>query len=217
MKNLLIKEIRLAASPLSFIFLAFALMFFLPGYPILCGAFFVCLGLFQSFQHAREQNDILYTLMLPIRKRDAVRAKYLFVLTLEGAALLIMAIVTLIRMLFMADAAVYTENALMAANPLALAFVLLIFLSFNVIFVGGFYRTAYKFGKPFVSFALMAFILIAIAETLHHLPGLGFLNSTRGKELFVPCILLIISALIFTSGTYYSCRKSQERFEKIDL
>ena len=52
MRNILKKEMKLSASPLAFIFIAFGLMFFIPGYPILCSAFFVTLGLFHSFQYA---------------------------------------------------------------------------------------------------------------------------------------------------------------------
>lgn len=58
MIKLLRKEIQLAASPLSYFFIGFGLMAFVPGYPILVGSFFVCLGLFQSFQTAREANDL---------------------------------------------------------------------------------------------------------------------------------------------------------------
>ena len=32
----MIKELRLSASALSYLFIAFGLMFFVPGYPILC-------------------------------------------------------------------------------------------------------------------------------------------------------------------------------------
>ena len=89
MKKLLIKEIRLAASPLSFIFIAAALMTMLPGYPILMSAFFICLGLFYSFLNAREMNDVLYTVMLPVGKHDFVRAKYAFAVLIQLAGLLI--------------------------------------------------------------------------------------------------------------------------------
>ena len=41
MRNIMLKEIRLSSSPLAFLFIAFGLMFFLPGYPVLCGAFFM--------------------------------------------------------------------------------------------------------------------------------------------------------------------------------
>ena len=76
MKNLLYKEFFLATPPLTFLFLGFTAMTFLPGYPILCGAFFVCFGIFQSYQIGREDHDILYTVLLPVKKTDAVRAKY---------------------------------------------------------------------------------------------------------------------------------------------
>ena len=61
MKNILKKEMTLSASILSYLFIAFGIMFFIPGYPILCGAFFVTLGIFQSFQNAREANDIVFS------------------------------------------------------------------------------------------------------------------------------------------------------------
>ena len=65
MRNILRKEMKLSASILSYLFILFGLMFFLPGYPILCGAFFVTLGIFQGFQFAREANDIVFSALLP--------------------------------------------------------------------------------------------------------------------------------------------------------
>ena len=78
--KLLRKEIKLAASPLSYFFLAFTLMAFIPGYPILVCQFFICLGLFQTFQNGRESNDIIYSVLLPISKKSIVKARFLFVL-----------------------------------------------------------------------------------------------------------------------------------------
>ena len=43
MRDIMRKEMKLSASPLSYLFILFGLMFFLPGYPVLCGAFFVTL------------------------------------------------------------------------------------------------------------------------------------------------------------------------------
>ena len=68
MRNILIKEMKLSASVLSYIFILFGLMFFLPGYPVLCGAFFVTLGIYQSFQSTRETNDIVFSALLPVPK-----------------------------------------------------------------------------------------------------------------------------------------------------
>lgn len=79
MRNILIKEMKLSASVLSYFFILFGMMFFLPGYPVLCGAFFSALGIFKSFEHAREANDVLFSALLPIAKKEIVKGKYLFI------------------------------------------------------------------------------------------------------------------------------------------
>ena len=135
MKNLLKKEGRLAALPLTYCFFAFGFMALLPGYPILLAAFFVCLGLFQTFQTAREANDLLYTALLPIRKADAVKGRYLFCALIELGAFAISAACTLVRMTALKDAAVYRQNALMTANFVYLGFLLLVYGCFNAVFV----------------------------------------------------------------------------------
>ena len=53
MSALLKKELRLGALLLTYLFIGFGLMAMIPGYPILCGVFFITLGIFQSFLNAR--------------------------------------------------------------------------------------------------------------------------------------------------------------------
>jgi len=217
MKNLLIKELRLATPLLTFLFLAFSLMTFIPGYPILCGAFFVCLGIFQSYQLGREANDIAFSLLLPVKKTDVVKTKYASAVFLQMLAWLACALCTLIRMLFLSESQIYQTNALMSANLVFLAFVLLIFMAFNVVFLGGFFKTAYAIGKPFVFFIIINFIIIGIAEALHHLPGLQWLNaldfSYTGQQLGI----LLAAFVIYAAATAISCKASQKSFERIDF
>lgn len=217
MKNLLYKEFYLATPLLTFLFLGFTAMTFIPGYPILCGAFFVCFGIFQSYQNTREDNDILYTVLLPVRKTDAVKSKYLAAVVLEMTAFVFFVCFTGIRMAFLSDAAVYRTNALMGANPVFLAFVLLIFLAFNVIFIGGFFKTAYRFGKPFLVFIVVNFLVIAVAEALHHFPGLEWINTLDFSHMDRQLPILLAAGCLYAAGTAASCRVSQCRFEKIDL
>ncbi len=217
MTKLLTKEYKLAASPLAWIFLAAAALTLVPGYPILLGAFFQCLGLFQSFQNAREANDVLYTVLLPVRKRDFVRAKYGFTCSVELTCFALMAILTALRMTAMAGGEAYVENALMNATPLFLAFALLIFAAFNVFFLGGYFRTAYKLGIPFLSFGIATLVLIFLGESLHFIPGLEFFNTPGGERLGLQFLILLLAAAVYALGTFLSCRASMERFEKIDL
>ena len=217
MRNILLKEMRLIASLLSFLFIPFGLMFFLPGYPILCGVFFVTLGIFQSFQNAREANDMVFSALLPISKRDVVKGKYLFTCAIELCGILLMTIAVVFRMTLLSYAAVYRSNALMNANLFALGMAFIGFGLFNLIFVGGFFKTAYRFGRPFVGYTITVFLTICIAEALHHFPGLGFLNAFGTEHFAVQLLLLGIGAAFYLAVTVLSCKKACNHFEKIDL
>ena len=217
MKSLLIKELRLASSSLSYIFLAAALMTLLPGYPILMSAFFICFGVFHSFQNARETNDVLYTVLLPVEKSCCVRAKFVFTFMIQAVGFLLCAALTVVRMTALSSARPYMNNALMNATPVFLAFVLLIFAAFNTLFVGGFFKTAYKIGMPFLRFGIAALVLIGVAETLPHLPGLAFFHAPAGERLGVQLLALLVCAVIYIVSTWLSCRVAEKRFEAIDL
>ena len=217
MKNILKKELTLSASILSYLFIAFGLMFFIPGYPILCGVFFVTLGIFQSFQSAREANDIVFSALLPVAKKDVVKGKFVFSCFIELCSILLMAIATIIRMTVLEDAAVYRNNAMMNANLFALAAALLIFGLFNLIFIGGFFKTAYKFGKPFVTHIIVTFAMIGISEALHHIPGLEAINAFGFQHFGLQASLLALGVAAYIALTVLSYRCACRNFEAIDL
>ena len=217
MIRLLKKEIKLAASPLSYLFIVFGLMAFVPGYPILVSAFFLCLGLFQSFQAAREANDITYTALLPVAKADVVRAKYLFCGFIQLCYFMLTVAVTLIRMTVLSEAAVYRSNPLMNANLVYLGFVLLILGLFNGIFIGGFFRTAYQFAKPFVAFIVAAFLVVGLGETLFHIPGMAALNAFGFAHIELQVCVLLLGAGLYFFLTQITIQKAMRDFERINL
>jgi len=217
MRDLLDKEFRLAMPLLTFLFLGFTAMTFIPGYPILCGAFFVCFGIFQSYQFGREDRDILYTVLLPVRKADVVSSKYIAAVVLQMLAFFLFSVFTCVRMVWLSEVNAYRSNALMSANPVFLSFVLLIFAAFNVIFIGGFFKTAYLYGKPFILFIIVCFTLIAAAEAIHHFPGLEWTNALDFGYIERQLYILIAAVVLYFAATAVSCKVSQNRFEKIDL
>ena len=216
MNPLLKKEMRLSASMLSYIFIAFAVLTLLPGYPILCGAFFITLGIFQSFQSAREANDIVYSALLPIAKRDVVKGKFQFAIMIELLGFLTMVIFALVRMTVLNDFDVYRQNALMNANLFFLGMALVVFGLYNLVFIGGFFKTAYKLSS-FITYIVAAFIAIIIAEAMHHIPGLEAVNAFGFDDVGLQVCLLLAGAVIFVAMTYLSYRRSCSNFEKIDL
>lgn len=217
MLNLLKKEMRLTASKLSYLFIGFAFITFCPGYPILVGAFFASLGLFQTFQDARTSNDIVYTALLPVAKKDIVKAKYIFSAFIEMSYFILASVATLLRMTFFADSIVYRNNALMNANLSYLGFVLLIFGLFNSIFICGFFKTAYKFAKPFVLFTVAAFLIVGIGETLFHIPGLEAINAFGFYNIKLQLCIFSVSLFAFVMMTLFSMKRAEKYFEAIDL
>ena len=217
MINLIKKEFKLSAHILSYVFIAFGLMTFIPGYPILVGVFFSCLGIFQSFQSYRESNDISYTILLPVSKKDIVKAKFIFVLTIQFLTFLIMFIITIIRMTILVDLEVYVMNPLLTANLVFLGYALVIYGLFNFLFVRGFFKTAYKFGKPFVSFTVVGFLVIALAESLRYIPGLEALNSLGFNNISIQLTGLMVGFIINVLLNYISYKYSVKSFERIDL
>ncbi|MCR4761285.1 MAG: ABC-2 transporter permease [Oscillospiraceae bacterium] len=216
MNALLQKEIRLSSSVLTYFFIAAAVMTLFPGYPILCGVFFVTLGIFQSFQNAREANDIVYSALLPVAKTDVVKGKYLFSVMIEMFGFLIMALLTILRMTVLSDALPYRQNALMNANLFFLGMALVIFGLFNLIFIGGFFKTAYKL-SPFIIYIIAAFLTIVAAEAVHHIPGLEALNAFGFDCFPLQFSMLLGGFAIYILLTGVSYKTACARFEKIDL
>lgn len=212
MRNLLKKEFSFTALPLCYLFLGFSLLTLVPGYPIAVGSFFLCLGLFQSMLSRREQNDLTYTLLLPVSKKEIVRANYLFTTALQLVYLLLCALLTGFRALCLPEVPAYLHNPMMNANPGYLGCLLLVFLCFNLLVLGGYWKTGYDLGKPFVFFSIAAFLVIALGEALHHFPGLEALNAPAGG---ISVLLPAIPA--YGIGTWLSLKASQKRFEQVDL
>ena len=217
MRNILIKELRLSASPITYFFIAFGLMFLIPGYPVLCAAFFVTLGIFFSFQSAREANDIVFSVLLPIAKSSVVKGKFLFVCLIELCGLVVMGLAVALRMTVLHNSPVYLENALMNANLFALGAALFIFGLFNWIFVGGFFKTAYQLGRPFFWYAAAAFLSIGVFETLHHIPGLEAVNAFGTEHIGLQMLLLAAGMALYAGMTLLSLQTACRRFERIDL
>jgi len=79
MKELLFKEFKLAAHPTTYLFLFLGAMLLIPAYPYFVAFIYTCLGIFFIFLSARENQDILYTVSLPVRKRDVVKSRVLMI------------------------------------------------------------------------------------------------------------------------------------------
>ncbi|MBR6528937.1 MAG: ABC-2 transporter permease, partial [Firmicutes bacterium] len=72
-------------------------------------------------------------------------------------------------------------------------------------------------GKPFILFIVVNFVIIAVAEALHYMPGLGWTNALDFSFLEKQVISLMGAIFVYIATTIISCRKSCLRFQKIYL
>ena len=94
MKALLYKEFKLAMHPICYLFIfLFPLMVLIPSYPIAIGFIYVlsCYPiLFLGANKGQQSNDLLYSTLLPIRKKDIVLARIITVAIMQLTFILLM-------------------------------------------------------------------------------------------------------------------------------
>lgn len=194
MKTLLYKQLRLVCQPMTLVFCLFGVMLLIPAYPYTVMWFYVMLGLFFSFLNGREQKDVYYSALLPIRKRDTVKANCLFVGLIEVLALVIAVPFALLR----AKLGIGDNPVGLNANVTLFACGLMLFAVFNAVFLLSFYRTAYKVGVSFVKACIVMAVAAFIMEAAVHFPALSRFN---GYDL--ACQLPLLAAgLVIWCGSW---------------
>ncbi len=215
MKNLLYKEFKLATHPTTFIFLSFSLMMLIPSYPYYVSFFYTTLSLFFIFLSGRENKDIFYTVTLPIRKRDAVKARCWMV-----------AIIELVQIVFSIPFAVISAAinprgnlAGIDANVAFFGLVFLMFALFNIIFIPTFYKTAFRAGTAFIFGSIAITLYILVAESLVWIPSplKTYLDTNVPGTAMRQLPLLIAGFSVWTLTMLFVYKKSASNFEKVDL
>ena len=160
MKTLLYKQFRLLCHPMTLIFCLFGAMVLIPNYPYSVTFFYVTLGLFFTFLNMREQKDIYYSALLPIRKRDAVKAAMVFTVFIE----LLSVVITALFCLLSARIQPGKDNAVgMDGNFMLLGVGFLLYAVFNLVFFTSLYRSGYKVGAAYVKANVALWPLMAVA------------------------------------------------------
>ena len=96
--NLLKKELTLGNTVQSICwFICCAGMYFIPSYPSYIGPFYITLAIMMTFALNQSSHDILYTALLPVRKIDTVKARFLYCGLLEICAIAFGVIAAIIK------------------------------------------------------------------------------------------------------------------------
>lgn len=214
MKALLYKQFRLVCHPMTLIFCLFGIMVLIPNYPYTVIFFYVMLGLFFTFLNIREQKDIYYSALLPVPKRDTVKAGCAFVVIIE-----VLSLVVLIPCSLLAVHLQPGKDNLVGLDPnlALLAAGFLLYAVFNGVFLPSFYANGYKVGMAFINAVIPTTLVMMVLETLPHFPALTWLDDLDAATQVRLLPALIASVLIYAGGMALTFRASARRYEKVDL
>ena len=215
MKLMLRKELRLSLHPTAPMFLALSAMLLIPSYPYLVAFFYTGLAVFFTCLNGRENQDVFYSMLLPVAKRDIVRARLLTVSLLEAAQLLLGVPFAILRQRLIPD----PNPVGMDANIALFGLAMMLLGLFNLVFFRVYYRDVRKVGMAFLGSSGAVFVFICLVETgAHVLPFMRDMLDTP-DPMYLPQKLLTLLAglMIWALLTLAACRRAERDFEKQDL
>lgn len=229
MKNLLYKEFRLAMHPLCFLFsLVFPFMILIPNFPLFVGTLYVVPGftiLFLGAQKGKQSNDLFYSALLPIRKKDIVRARMMSVMAMELAALAVMAILTPLKILITKNSEIvtpFTTDGIVSC----FAFALIGYLIVNMIYFFMFYKSGRSVTAPTLvgTFTYVIYILVftsvlpAVDPENHNAPIIpGFYHAFFDIDIGIQFVYLAVALVIYLVGNFLITIQASKELERVDL
>lgn len=215
MKNLLLKEFRLAMHPTAPMFILLSMMLIIPNYPYYVIFFYTGLAVFFTCLNGRENNDVFYTMLLPVAKKDVVNARFIYVIILELLQAIVAVPFAVLRQSFNLPGNQVGMDANIALFGLSFVMMGL----FNLTFFSIYYKNVDKVGKAFNWATAVDFIFMAIAEVLTHIvPFMRDKLDTKDPQFLTEKLIVLLAGLVvFAVLTFTAYKKSIKSFEKLDL
>ena len=227
MKALIYKELKLAMHPICYVFIVlFPFMILIPSYPLGIGFIYVltCYPiLFLGANKGQQSNDLLYSTLLPVRKKDIVMARILTVIFMQVAFILVMTALYPVARIINNAIAQSAENPSEYMIPglglnsyvLLVAIALIGYAIADIIF----FPIYYKHGKSIVMstlFTILGFVVYIGIFTigLPFIPGLDILNNLHLGIQFA----ILGAAILISFGLHVVVYKvSSKRLEMVDF
>lgn len=212
MLHLLYKEFRLSIHPLFFLILLCGTLLLIPQWVFFVAMMYILfIAVPNIFITGKAQNDLVFSVMLPVRKRDVVKSRILSIAILQILQILVAVPFAILNIkLYQA------ENFLLDPNFSFFGFVFAMYAVHNVVFFPLFYKTGYKIGIPSMAGIAAAVLFATTVEfSILFVPALKVLDGFG--HLAPQLWLLSAGILFFVIINMVAYRISARRFTNIDL
>ncbi len=214
MLRLLKKDFLLTMHPVTPFFLLLSAMVLIPNYPYSVIFFYTGLSLFFTCLSGRENRDIPYSLLLPVRKREIVSARMVFAACLQAAQLLLTALFGAVRQQLLPENAAGLEP-----NLAFLGWGMMLYALFNAIFFGVYFRNVNRVGMSLLlsSVPLFACMALEVAAT-YTVPIVRDVLDTADPQ-FLPQKLTVLFAglVVYLLSFVLTHRSAVRSFERQDI
>lgn len=219
MKNLLLKEFKLCFLPINYIFLIFAVMLIIPNYPCYVSFFYLLLNTFWIFKNGDLNKDLQYSLILPIRKSDIVKARVMSVAIYE----IVFFILSIPFAILNHKLVPQGNNAGINSNFAFYGLVMIVLTISRFCFFTIYYKKAEKHEKPLVVSFVVYFVIYFIFECpiwmikTGKLQAFTFLDKVDMASLIMQLPILIFGIIFYILGFILTYKVSAKEFEKVNL
>lgn len=218
MKNLLYKEFRLSLNPLYFIFVLMGAMMMIPEYNYYVLFIYTAMVVINNiFTTGKVNKDVEYTSMLPICKRDVVKARFLSIVIYQLINIFVAAVFATVANI------VYGNGENPGGIDRNVAFFGLVFVmmgAFNMAYLTAFYKTANKILRA-VIFGMTALVVcIGVFETTAQYvssPVSMYLDASTPQGMVMQIPVLAFGIIVYAVLNIFAYRISAKRFERLDL
>jgi ABC-2 type transport system permease protein len=215
LRELLRKERRLNGLPYGWLFVLLAALTLIPQWVYYVAFIYLFILVMMLAQGDKANNDLIFTALLPVRKKDIVTARTLTIVTWEAAYIVVGIVCSIIRLRFYPQ-----ENSpSMNSNYAFFGTVLLMYAVFNAIYISGSYKRPYRMLWPVLGGSVIAVAVAAILNTLPIvIPAVSRLfNDIGAGHLGYQLAALAVGIVAFVGATLWANRKAVGHLETVDL
>ena len=210
------KEWNLTIKPSIFVFIypILAITLLSPEYPYFIAFWYCLLGIPVLFSYFKGNKDLEFTSMLPIKRADIVKSKFLTILFIEMLQIVVSIPFAVLSALFVNPAGNIVG---LDANFTLFATQIIGFGIFNLIFMPLFFKTGYKVALP-TTFAYIGYFAFSIVIELI----IGLIPAMNGifdgySNIGAQIGLLAVGIVFFVITFWISYKLSVKNFEKVSL